>query len=84
MRKLRRHDWRFHRSIECTIYKKMLNSRVRVNRVTDKMNMYPDCFDGEKCFYEHGNMVSNGESISGCPNGQNCSDQPVHLMSRNI
>ena len=81
MRKLRRHDWRCHRSIECTICKKMLNSRQDISSHEHGMfrkiscRFYPDCFDGEECLYEHSNIVSNGESISGCPNGKNCSDQ---------
>ena len=84
MRQLRRHDWRCHRSIECTICKKMLNSRQDISSHRQNeygmfrkisCRFYPDCFDGEECLYEHSNMVPNGESISGCPNGQNCSDQ---------
>ena len=82
MRKLRRHDWRSHRSIECTICSEILENRQEISqhrqnihRMFRKMTCkyYPDCLDGDECLFEH---ISNQENIKeGCPNGQACKDQ---------
>ena len=83
MQKLRRHDWRCHRSIECTICKKMLNSRQDISSHKESEHrmfrriscrFYPDCFDENECLFEHNNVV-NESTVSGCPNGPKCSDQ---------
>ena len=90
MRKLRRHDWRSHRTIECTICKKMLDSRQDISshremehRMFKKVScrFYPDCFDADECLFEHNN-VANESNFSGCPNGQNCSDQSCSLSEQ--
>ena len=82
MRKLRRHDWRSHRSIECTICSEILENRQEItqhrqniHKMFRKMTCkyYPDCYDGDECLFEH---ISNQENIQeGCPNGQACKDQ---------
>ena len=83
MRKLRRHDWRCHRAIECTICMKMLDCRQEISSHREREHrmfkkvpcrFYPDCFDQDECLFEHNN-VANESNFSGCPNGQNCSDQ---------
>ena len=81
MRKLRRHDWRNHRSIECTMCQQTLDSRQDiVSHRQTKHKMYrklscryfPDCYDGEECLFEH-DIKGNVSSL--CPNGEKCSDQ---------
>ena len=63
MSKLRRHDWRTHRNIECNICGKNLKSRQEIgeHRKTEhkmdkkiKCKFYPDCIDGNECFFIHG------------------------------
>ena len=79
MRKLRRHDWRCHRTIECSICGDILRSRqdIRQHRA-DKHNMFynrackffPDCFDEDECLFEH-----KDPKQSTCPMGDNCDNQ---------
>ena len=84
MRKLRRHDWRSHRSIECTICSEILDSRMEIadhGQNTHKMfrkmpcRYYPDCYDGDECLFYHNMDMETSEIKGGCPNGEYCSDQ---------
>ena len=91
MKKLRRHDWRAHRSIECTICNEMLPSRQDISmhrqakhRMLRKMvcKFFPDCYDADECLFEH-IFISNEENASRwCPRGESCSDQSC-LFSEN-
>ena len=87
MVKLRRHDWRSHREIKCNICDENLQSRdkISVHRQTKhqmfsrvKCKFYPECIDGDECFFEH-NVGSDAPETDGrsyfCPNGENCNDQ---------
>ena len=84
MRKLRRHDWRSHRAIECTICGEMLHSRQDIGkhwRDVHKMyrkipcRYFPECFDDEECLFEHKSSSTEANSLSVCPNVPDCSDQ---------
>ena len=83
MRKLRRHDWRAHREIECSICMEMLTSRQELkdhrqqeHKMLRKIpcKFFPECYDGDECLFEHINLI-NGGTIKSCPEGQNCSNQ---------
>ena len=92
MRKLRRHDWRSHRSIECTICKETLENRQEiVHHRETKHNMlrkiacryFPDCYDDEECLYDH-IQLSDGEGTpTVCPSGLNCADQSCTFSEQN-
>ena len=84
MRKLRRHDWRSHRSIECTICGEMLDNRQDIG--THRQNVhkmhrkipcryFPDCFDDDECLFDHKSSSDEVNSLPICPNGSDCSDQ---------
>ena len=81
MSKLRRHDWRTHRNIECNICGKNLKSRQEIgeHRKTEhkmdkkiKCKFYPDCIDGNECFFIHGaELAENVQKRSKyCPSGE--------------
>ena len=88
MSKLRRHDWRSHREIECNICGDKLESRHEISSHRQSKHQmfrkaickfFPDCLDGDECFFEH-KQVEHSEdehasNRSVCPNRQNCSDQ---------
>ena len=83
MRKLRRHDWRAHRQIECSICTEMLKSRQELkehrkqeHQMLKKVacKFYPDCYDGDECLFDHINLDAE-ISVNFCLNGQNCSNQ---------
>ena len=53
---------------------------------------FPDCIDGDECFFEHKtsiNAESESESENGgqhrsfCPDGKNCSDQSCQFSESN-
>ena len=84
MRKLRRHDWRAHRPIECSICMETLTSRQElkehrqhVHKMLKKIpcRFYPECYDEDECLFEHTNLINREPSDNLCPNGQNCSNQ---------
>ena len=90
MSKLRRHDWRSHREIECNICGEMLGSRQEISshrqiehQMSNKIicKFYPDCIDGDECFFEHEENRSKTSSSNynldseTCPNGGKCDDQ---------
>ena len=83
MRKLRRHDWRMHRQIECSICDEVLASRQElkdhrknVHRMLRKIpcRFFPDCYDEDECLFEHINIIEEASSNL-CQNGQNCTNQ---------
>ena len=90
MSKLRRHDWRSHRQIECNICGVTLESRQEISSHRElvhqmfrkiKCRFYPDCFDEEECFFVH-EEVSNFQSeyqntkqSRYCLKGENCDNQ---------
>ena len=82
-RKLRRHDWRAHRTIECKICDDTLSSRLELKQHREHKHQmfkkiackyFPDCYDGEECLYEHTN-IQNESKEAGCQNGENCYNQ---------
>ena len=89
MSKLRRHDWRSHRSIECTICSEILENRQEITKHrqnTHKMfrtltcKFYPNCYDGDECLFEHVENMENSQE--GCPNGQVCKDQECNFSEK--
>ena len=78
MNKLRRHDWRSHREVECSICGKGLRSRDEISnhrkiehnmfRKT-KCKYFPNCIDEDECLFEHDNESKY------CPKGSSCDDQ---------
>ena len=90
MTELRRHDWRCHRNIECTICGDLLNSRQDItvhrqekHRMFRKLicKFYPDCLDGDECLYQHGSKDDNSETF-GCPKGEGCLDQSCSFSEK--
>ena len=90
MRKLRRHDWRNHRTIQCTICSEMLESRQDMtSHRQNKHKMFrklpsryfPDCYDGDECLFDHN--IKEETNLSVCPNGQNCVDQSCSYSEQN-
>ena len=80
MRKLRRHDWRSHRTIECTLCGEQLESRESITKHRQTKHRifkigfckyYPTCYDEDECFFQHDDQIKS----TGCPNGINCKDQ---------
>ena len=60
--KLRRHDWRSHREVDCSIYGEKLQSRQlimehrhsqhQINKIAI-CKFYPGCLDDSECFFKH-------------------------------
>ena len=84
--KLRRHDWRSHRSIPCNICGEELQSRQDIAGHRQKKHgmyrialckFYPNCFDQEECLFKHeeGNQNQHEVTLDVCPEGENCNDQ---------
>ena len=83
MRKLRRHDWRMHRPIECSICEEVLtcrqelkDHRQNVHKMRRKIpcRFFPDCYDEDECLFEHTNIIEESSSKL-CQNGQHCTNQ---------
>ena len=85
MSKLRRHDWRSHREVNCNICGEMLNSRQSISghrQAKHQMNKiaickyYPECIDEDECFFKH---EEQNEEIDKnrmfCTEGEECSNQ---------
>ena len=82
--KLRRHDWRVHREIDCNICGEKLNCRkdISVHRQSKHQmfrkivcKFFPDCIDEDECFFEHSDLslYSRGSSKNSyCNNGMYC------------
>ena len=88
MAKLRRHDWRSHRQISCTICDEVLPSRdhiVKHRQATHRMirrqkcKYFPECLDGDECLFDHAGIAS-GSSV--CPNGKDCVDQSCEFTEQ--
>ena len=84
MRKLRRHDWRSHRNIDCTICGEMLDSRQEIGKHRQSIHKmfrkipcryFPECLDEDECLFDHKTSSDEVNSRSVCPNGRNCPDQ---------
>ena len=92
MNKLRRHDWRSHRTIECNICGEQLESRDHISnhrRQVHKMDkkivckFFPECIDGDECFFIHDDALSlEKEKNSYCLDGENCIDQSCEFPER--
>ena len=90
MRKLRRHDWRSHRSIECTICSEMLGSREDITSHRQSKHLmfrrisckfFPDCYDEDECLFEHN--LNEQSRLTVCPKGKDCSDQSCSFSEKN-
>ena len=90
MSKLRRHDWRNHRNIACTICNERIESRQEISshwRIVHKMyrsiqcKFFPECYDENEFLFEHTNAQERRPLV--CPNGQTCADQSCSFSERN-
>ena len=86
MSKLRRHDWRSHRSIECNICGEQLDSRDLISthrKIVHKMSnrikcrFFPNCLDEDECFFIHEetSRTEIADYKQHCLEGQNCKNQ---------
>ena len=87
MSKLRRHDWRSHREVDCSICGETLSSRQEIgcHRQNEHQlfwiancKFFPNCIDENECFFKHDQDEVHGESNRSkyfCKGGENCSDQ---------
>ena len=88
MDKLRRHDWRSHRQVNCNICEEKIESREEIgNHRKLKHNMlrkaackfYPACYDGDECFFSHNNsensIADQDKASLLCPKGIDCDHQ---------
>ena len=86
MDKLRRHDWRSHREIECNICGLNLSSREEISNHRKiehqmyrkfKCRSFPNCIDEDECFFEHDDNPDDrkAERSYFCPQGLNCRNQ---------
>ena len=96
MGKLRRHDWRSHREIECTICRKTLQNREKISDhrklehrmfKKSKCRFFPNCIDEDECFFEYdNNFVGDKEGerkLIYCPEEMNCNDQGCEAKHNN-
>ena len=98
MSKLRRHDWRSHRAIECNICSEMLISREEISNHRKiehqmfrriKCKYFPNCIDEEECFFDHEDHQSpqtSGINIGQnryCSKGNSCDNQSCEFSERN-
>ena len=91
MSKLRRHDWRSHREIECNLCGNMISSRQEIKAHRESTHnmfrrifcrFYPDCLDEEECLYEHGNDDEVNTKKDFCVNGDKCDDQECNFSEQ--
>ena len=85
MNKLRRHDWRSHRSIDCNICGENLESRDQISthrKIVHKMfkrikcKFFPNCLDEDECFFIHEDTSSiEITDNQHCLEGENCKEQ---------
>ena len=92
MKELRRHDWRSHRAVNCNICDEKIESRQDIgdhrktkHQLSKKIycRFYPECLDGDECFFVHEQIkrpISRGPM---CPKGQFCSDQSCEYSEGN-
>merc|ERR1712013_203644 len=97
MSKLRRHDWRSHRTVDCSICGLSIESREQItnHRKTEhnmskkiKCRYFPNCIDEDECFFEHDDEKDKQkEEPSGksryCLKGENCQDQSCEYSEVN-
>ena len=96
MSKLRRHDWRSHREIECNICGINLNCRQEISnhRKTEhqmfkkiRCKYYLNCIDEEECFFDHNNDSQSQQNKAGqtryCPDGERCENQSCKFSEKN-
>ena len=81
MSKLRRHDWRSHREIDCNICGIKLRNRGEISTHrrmehqmyrTAKCRFYPNCIDAEECFFQHDEKSNNKDEESGNKKSKFC------------
>ena len=92
MSKLRRHDWRSHRNIDCNICGELLESREQISehrKIVHKMSkkikckFFPDCLDDDECFFVHEETSSQElEGNQNCKEGENCKNQSCEYTER--
>ena len=98
MSKLRRHDWRSHREIDCNICGITLGNRYEISthRKSEhqifrriKCRFFPNCIDDEECFFEHeddSSKIQNenrAEKSRYCPEGEKCENQSCEYNETN-
>ena len=96
MSKLRRHDWRSHRSVDCNICGSSLESREEISnhrKVVHKMSrkttcrFFPNCIDEDECFFAHNQNEESQEDRTGksryCLKGEKCEDQSCEYSEVN-
>jgi general transcription factor IIIA len=93
MGKLRRHDWRCHREVDCNICGKQINCRQDIkNHRGEEHKMFhkvyckyfPRCMDEDECLFEHGsdsNEMDTNERLF-CSNGEKCTDQSCNFSEQ--
>ena len=96
--KLRRHDWRSHREVDCTVCGERLESRQNISQHRkDKHQMFkiakckffPQCIDADECFFTHNNVPNEGETnrfsrnAYFCKDGENFADQSCPISESN-
>ena len=92
MSKLRRHDWRSHRKVDCSICGELLQSRDQISNHRNivhrmvrkiKCKFYPDCLDEDECFFVHEEAsTQEKEANNFCLEGENCQDQSCEFPER--
>ena len=92
MAKLRRHDWRSHRSIDCNICGEHLESRDQISthrKLVHKMfkrikcKFFPNCLDEDECFFIHEEQSSAGQADNKqCLQGVNCQNQSCEFSEK--
>ena len=91
MGKVRRHDWREHRGIECNVCGKWVKSRQAIKKHReDEHGMFrkvfckyfPTCMDEDECLYEHDKDPKDDESNGYCSRGEECEDQSCNFSER--
>ena len=91
MSKLRRHDWRCHRQIECNICGELIPSRQDIKQhreLKHKMfrrvfcRYFPNCLDEEDCLFEHTAKEGSRNEDDYCVNGQKCNDQSCNFSEQ--
>ena len=92
MSKLRRHDWRSHRKIDCNICGEHLESRDQISthrKLVHKMfkrikcKFFPNCLDEDECFFvheEHSSAEITDNKI--CLQGENCKNQSCEFSEK--
>ena len=97
MSKLRRHDWRSHRIVNCNICGLSLQSREEISehRKTEhnmsrkiKCRYFPNCIDENECFFDHNEKEDKQTEERGvksryCLKGENCENQSCEYSEVN-